>query len=283
VDSLTYDELERLLGIAYRVDVPCPLCGPACSTKRNATKNVLRVWSKDEAITYNCARCGAKGLGTPDGPVNARPPRPPPRAAPPSATDAERTAYATSIWHDARDIRGTLAETYLRSRSIRIDEDLSHVLRFHPRLYYDRCSVAGMLALMRDAATDEPRAIHRTFLDDAGRKLDRRMYGPAKGAAIKLDANEYVVSGLHIGEGIETCLSARQLGYRPAWALGSAGAIAHFPVLVSVDALTVFAENDDASARASRHVRERYELSGAEAYEAKPLRGDFNDIVKDAA
>ena len=47
------------------------------------------------------------------------------------------------------------------------------------------------------------------------------MYGEANGAAIKLDADEMVTMGLTIGEGIETVLSARQLGFRPAWALGS--------------------------------------------------------------
>ena len=55
--------------------------------------------------------------------------------------------------------------------------------------------------------------------------------GPVGGAAIKLDADEDVLGGLHIGEGIETCMAARMLGLRPAWALGSAGEIAKFPVL----------------------------------------------------
>ena len=62
-----------------------------------------------------------------------------------------------------------------------------------------------------------------------GEKLDRRMLGVAAGAAIKLDADDAVTHGLAIGEGIETCLTARQLGLRPVWALGSAGAIAPSP------------------------------------------------------
>jgi hypothetical protein len=97
-----------------------------------------------------------------------------------------------------------------------------------------------------------------------------------------LDAAEDVISGLHVGEGIETVLSARQLGYRPAWALGSAGAIANLPVLAGIEALTIFAEGDEASARASKAVRGRYESAGCDAYEARPPRGDFNDLMRAA-
>ena len=56
--------------------------------------------------------------------------------------------------------------------------------------------------------------------------------------AIKLDADENVEQGLHIGEGIETCLAGRQLDFKPCWALGSAGAIRGFPVLSGIEALT---------------------------------------------
>jgi hypothetical protein len=34
-----------------------------------------------------------------------------------------------------------------------------------------------MVALFRDIRTNEPCAIHRTFLHGAGRKLDRKMLG----------------------------------------------------------------------------------------------------------
>ena len=44
------------------------------------------------------------------------------------------------------------------------------------------------------------------------RKIERKFLGPVAGAAIKLDADEDVLGGLHIGEGIETCLAARMLG-----------------------------------------------------------------------
>ena len=40
---------------------------------------------------------------------------------------------------------------------------------------------------------------------------------------------------LVVGEGIETCLAARQMGMKPVWALGSVGAIGRLPVGSKVD------------------------------------------------
>jgi hypothetical protein len=284
-----FDDLAEKLGNRAKIDVPCPECGPICSTKPNKHKRVLRLWQGDGIITYNCARCGAKGFarernadwgkGTPQG----FKPRHPPVVIPDN-DQAQRIERSLAIWRGARDIRGTPAGTYLRRRRLDVTEDdLRHVLRFATNLYHEGGTASAMVALMRDAVTDEPCGLHRTFLDGDGNKLGRKMLGRAKGAAIKIDPHENVIHGLHVGEGIETALSARQLGYRPVWALGSAGAIADFPLLAGIDAITVFAENDDASARASRAARQRYEAYGSEAYEARPPRGDFNDLVKDAA
>jgi hypothetical protein len=154
------------------------------------------------------------------------------------------------------------------------------VLRFNPALYYDGGTVGGMVALMRDVVTDEPKAIHRTFLDGTGRKLERKMLGPAKGTSIKLDANEDVACGLHLAEGIETALSARQVGYRPAWAMGSAGAIEAFPVLPGIDALSVFGENDERSRQTARAVSRRYKGAGLEMLFLEAESGDLNDALR---
>ena len=78
------------------------------------------------------------------------------------------------------------------------------------------------------------------------------MLGRARDAAIKLDADENVTLGLHIGEGVETCLAAWLAGFRPVWALGSAGAIATFPVLSGIEAITVLGEVGDGGANRPR-------------------------------
>jgi putative DNA primase/helicase len=149
-----------------------------------------------------------------------------------------------ALWRQAVDPRGTIVETYLNSRALDLGDDLAgEVLRWHPR-------IGAMLALFRDIVTDEPRAVSRTFLDREGRKLSRKFFGPVGGAAIKLDPDDAVTQGLHIGEGIETCMAARQLELRPTWALGSTGAIGAFPVLSGIECLTLLAERDEASSRA---------------------------------
>ena len=128
--------------------------------------------------------------------------------------------------------------------------------------------------------------IHRTFLDGEGRKLDRKMLGRAKCAAIKLDADESVTLGLHIGEGLETCLAARLAGFRPVWALGSASAIAAFPVLTGIEAITVLGEVNDGGAnhRAAQACAARWIEAGREAFIVAPLSGDdLNDVWREVA
>ena len=62
------------------------------------------------------------------------------------------------------------------------------------------------------------------------------MLGDATEGAIKLDADDAVTTGLTIGEGIETVLAARQLGFKPAWATGSVAMMGTFPVLSGIEA-----------------------------------------------
>ena len=49
--------------------------------------------------------------------------------------------------------------------------------------------------------------------------------------------------GLFIGEGVETVLAAIQHGFKPAWALGSAGAVKNFPALSSIGSLSNIVDN----------------------------------------
>ena len=107
-----------------------------------------------------------------------------------------------------------------------------------------------------------------------------------RGAALKLDADATVTLGLHIGEGLETCLAARLAGFRPVWALGSASAIAAFPVLPGIEAITVLGEVDDGGAnhRAAQACAERWIEAGREAFIVAPLSGgDLNDVWREVA
>jgi hypothetical protein len=186
----------------------------------------------------------------------------------------QKIARALSLWGEGVDPRGTLAEIYWRSRRLDLDADVAgRVLRWHER-------TGALIALFRNIETDEPQAVSRTFLDRERRKLGRKFLGPVGGAAIKLDADENVLGGLTIGEGVETCQAARQLGLRPAWALGSAVAVAAFPVLSGVECLTLLAENDEASRRAVEACARRWHDAGREVLIDRALLGkDLNDAL----
>ena len=112
-------------------------------------------------------------------------------------------------------------------------------LRFHPSCPFGGLTYPCMIALFRDIQTNAPKAIHRTALGSGGIKLGRKALGPIGGCAIKLSDDVDVEQSLVIGEGVETVLAGMQLGFRPAWALGSAGAIKSFPVLAGIEALTI--------------------------------------------
>jgi hypothetical protein len=176
---------------------------------------------------------------------------------------------------------------YLASRGLALPDGIAtDVIRFHPALKFQGELVRAMVALFRDIGTNEPCGIHRTFLDCNRQKLGRKMLGRAKGAAIKLDANENVTLGLHIGEGVETCLAARLAGFRPVWALGSAGAIKAFPVLAGIDTITVLTEVDDGGANhhAAHACAALWIKAGRDALLVAPLvGGDLNDVWREVS
>jgi len=212
--------------------------------------------------------------------------------------DRRRTERAMQIWQQRSSLVGSPAETYLRGRRI---TDLTgvHDLAFHPR-----CPVGSgsqqlpcMLALMRDAISNEPRALHRTWLrpDGSGKAdvaalglpRDKMMLGPTRGTVVKLSPDDTVETGLHIGEGIETILSAWQQGFRPVWAAADAGHIAKFPVLDGVETLTIFADNDanGAGQNAASECTKRWVQAGRTVRVITP-RGvdtDWNDLLRAAA
>jgi putative DNA primase/helicase len=196
------------------------------------------------------------------------------QASEPAPEPNPNTDRARTIWRASGEIKGTAAAAYLASRGLPLDEneDWHRVLRFHPACPFGSERAPGMIALMRDIVTDAPKCIQRTRLTPDGRKIDRQMLGPAKGAAIKIDADADVTMGLCIGEGLETCLTGRQLGIKPVWALGSVGAIAAFPVLGGIRALSIHSETGAASAKAVGECGDRWD--GAVLDDEAPLKDE---------
>jgi Toprim domain len=201
-------------------------------------------------------------------------------------TDKSRptSEQALRLWHEAGDARGTLAQRYLGSRKLALPPRSEDVLRFHPSCPFGEKRLPCLVALYRDIATNEPKAIHRTALSSDARKIDRKVLGPKSGCSIKLSADEDVTSGLTIAEGIETALAGMALSFCPAWALGDAHELANFPPLSGIECLTVLVDNDE-SGRGQASAVEcsgRWTGAGREVFRVLPDRcgDDINDIVQ---
>jgi len=192
-----------------------------------------------------------------------------------------RARKAIAIFKAARPIAGTLGEKYLRAAR-RIDlAEWPPAIRYHPRCARaDGCAPA-VVAEMRGIRTDAPTAIQRIFIypDATGRDGDRMMFGAARGAVCKLSPDEEVGEALGLAEGVETGLAVMAAGWRPAWSVMSAGALAEFPVLAGIRALTIFADHDEAGLLAARRCARRWEIVGRDVRIIFPNQpgADWND------
>jgi putative DNA primase/helicase len=201
----------------------------------------------------------------------------------PEPDQEKRKAWALQIWSQSSNPTGTIVEGYLREhRGLELSADIAgSVIRFHAGLKFDDAYIPGMVCLLRSIVTNEPCGIHRTFLDrKTGEKIDRRMLGIAKGAAIKLDQAN---ARLTIGEGVETALSGRMAGFGPVWALGSSGAVRSFPVIKSLKEITILEENDPTSQRDVEQCAQRYFKAGKPVNIVTPdIGNDLNDAWRAA-
>src|SRR5436190_16108000 len=193
------------------------------------------------------------------------------------------------LFHEAISAKGTIAERwYLASRNLTLPNGHEGVLRFHPACPFGPgVRRPCMVALYRDIRTNEPKAIHRTALTADGKKIGRKALGPKTGCAIKLSADEEVAEGLTIAEGIETALAGMALHFRPAWALGDAGAITKFPLLSGIGCLTILVDNDaSGTGQASAlECSRRWTSVGREVFRVVPtaVDTDIADVVRGRA
>jgi putative DNA primase/helicase len=283
---------------------PCPACGGtdrfAINTKRQVfncrgfgggdvigmVQHALGIYFLG-AVEFITGRSNEASVQLAPKPRNQQPARDATRTDEGSAV--ARTKAASAIWCEAVAPQRTIVESYLRSRRLYLpDEIAGAVIRFHAACPWrdgdQIIRVPAMICAMRAISGDELVAIHRTRLTIAGEKVDRRMLGPSACAAIKLDADDTITYGLAIGEGVETCLAARQLQIRPVWAMGSAGAIERFPALNGIDALTLLAEDDETSQRAIEACAEHWHSARREVIIVNSTAGkDINDAIRGAA
>jgi hypothetical protein len=187
-----------------------------------------------------------------------------------------------------------LVEKYLASRGLDLPEHADRVLRFHPSCPFGAEHHPAMIALVRCIAGDKPQGVQRTALtpdglavkrpDKSGKiKTLRMSLGSLAGGAVKFDDDADVAAALTIGEGTETCLTARQwYDLAPVWS--AVNLLAKFPILPFVDSLTLLQEND-ANGTSARDVEEcaaRWHAGGRLVRICEPEPGfcDLNDELR---
>jgi hypothetical protein len=186
---------------------------------------------------------------------------------------------ALELWREAQPIAGTLAEQYL-VQVRRIDLSVPPAdLRFHPHCDFGIDKAPCLIALMRDALSDEPTGIHRIRLSPdvfMGGKVQRRALG--KRSMVKLWP---AGAELYVGEGIETVLAAACFGWRPAWSAVCAEGLSKLPVLPGVERLVVLVDHDPPGEAAAAECSARWAQAGRAAVKRRPkIAGDdFNDVL----
>jgi putative DNA primase/helicase len=281
---------QALGGDVTGASVICP--GPGHSPRDRSLSVTLAPAAADGFLVFSHAgddwrACRAHVLARLGRPADYQPRA---RAAP-STQPSDSGEAARALWQGGVDPRGTVVDRYLAGRGLSLPDNVAlRVVRYHGACpwrgeYGAMERRPAMLTAFRSIADDRLVAVHRTLLSDDGRKIGRRMLGPVGGAAIKIDPDHDVEQGLSVCEGFETGLAGQALGFRPVWALGSAGAIGCFPLLSGVEALTILGETDDsgANARAVRSCGNRWAAADREVIVATPREaGDMNDAIRAA-
>lgn len=205
--------------------------------------------------------------------------------------DARRTAQALEIWNACEPFRGSLAETYLRSRKITLFlPALDRALRFAPSLRHPEGGVfPALVASIRDAAGDVI-AIQRTYLAaDGTAKADvkpaKMTLGPMRDGAVCLAP---VASTLGIAEGIETALSATELYSLPVWAVLSAVRLSAVTPPKGVTHIVIFADAGKVGTEEAFKAQDAYEAKGYSVDVVTPgahfgQADDFNTALKAVA
>lgn len=189
------------------------------------------------------------------------------------SSEAARRLYAAS-----KPVRGTLAETYLRSRGIMLPPDIS-ALRYHPRCFYRGPSGRQEWPALIGAVTDGKgnlTGVHRTWLSPHGGKASvdqpRRALGHLAGNGVRFGA---VTDTMLAAEGLETALALKMtIPNMPVIAALSAAHLAALVLPPTLRRLYVARDNDQAGKLALEKIRSR--ATEIDIRELVPRAEDFN-------
>ncbi|WP_372922982.1 toprim domain-containing protein, partial [Roseovarius sp.] len=163
------------------------------------------------------------------------------------ATAEKRARQAARFWQEARSIKGTLGERYLRGRGISCE--LPGTLRFHPQCWHGPTGrrLPAMVALVQGG---DAFSVHRTYLaaDSRGKAAvepAKAMLGSTQHGAARLTEAQ---GPLVVAEGVETALSlASGLLGQPAtiWAALSTSGMRGLRLPPAPGRLTIATDSDD--------------------------------------
>jgi putative DNA primase/helicase len=205
-------------------------------------------------------------------------------------------ASAARIASELVPISGTPGEAYLRDvRRIDVAAIADVLARtdaigWHASVYFNQPDhplheqrLGAIVGIMTDPLTARPTgAINRTYIHKGSKVGKAKTLGRPVGV-VRLSADEDVVEGLHLAEGIETALSAMSLDLRPMWSTGSSGLLAAFPTLNGIGALNVVVDHDASGAgeRSARECERRWLGAGREVtLLMSSTPGDLNDALR---
>ncbi|MGE0311370.1 MAG: toprim domain-containing protein [Lautropia sp.] len=238
----------------------CPACdGVDCFSfsMQREVGQCLRCGIAGDAIALRIAVTGERFIevvdaidawADSDGMVAVRPPRPSRPAPEPVGLDLDlqrKQESAAQLWSRGVPLAGTVGERYLLGRGCLMppnDGDLRFVERVS-LFGFDGPALVGRITRTSDVTVRL--GAHLTWLEpDGSGRRERRYLGAKSGGVVRLWSDEAVTLSLGIAEGLETALAAAHV-FAPMWACLDAGNLAEVPVLDGIEALTVFADNDE--------------------------------------
>jgi len=199
--------------------------------------------------------------------------------------EPDRSDEARAIWQAAAPIRGTLADTYLRTRGISIP--LPDSLRFARLRYGTKGPLHPVLVALVESVGGEPCGIQRTYLNEAGTgkaavAKAKLSLGKVKGGAIRLAPP---AAELMVCEGLEDGLSLQQTFARAVWVAAGATMLPGMRFPFTVLSIVIGADADEAGEREARKAGEAFAAANLSARIIRPLEGwkDFNAELQGAS
>jgi hypothetical protein len=176
-------------------------------------------------------------------------------------------AHVGRLWDQGIPVRGTLAETYLRSRFLDCQlPDIRYLARCPHGPAPSTIFKPALLVAVRDDTGLT--AIQRIFLDPVtGRHTDKVMIGrPGTGAWRGAIAETTIA----ITESFEDAAAYMQLGHGPCWTSLGAGRLHCLTLPASVRSVTIAEDNDAEGRRAAQHAAQEYREHGLAVHRMAP-------------